>query len=176
MVQRVLRRSQQPSSHRRAPRQQCSATPIPEPRLVPPVADTPCRPRQSGRNDARCTGCYGICGTRATRCHRQHDSESRQTKPVRRPAHSFDDARSDVTITGLQVWTGRISSLPSTSHSRTTAGTEAPVIGQLIAGGGQQRSWLTSARFLTNRTVIARHTKEIVLSTFVTAIPEGAGP
>jgi len=27
--------------------------------------------RLSGRNDARCTGCHGICGTRATRCHRQ---------------------------------------------------------------------------------------------------------
>jgi hypothetical protein len=98
------------------------------------------------RNDARCTGCHGIRGTRAKRCH-QHDSESRQTKPVRRPAHRFDDARPDVAVTGLQVWTGRISSLPSTSHSRTTAGTEAPVIGQFVAGG-QQRSWLTSARFL----------------------------
>ena len=88
----------------------------------------------------------------------------------------LDTSRGLAANVGLQVWTGRISSLPSTSNSRTTAGTEASVIGQFVAGGGQQRSWLTSARFLPNRTVIARHTKEMVLSTFMTAIPEGAGP
>ncbi len=32
-------------------------------------AGAPRWPRPTGRNDARCTGCHGIRGTRATRCH-----------------------------------------------------------------------------------------------------------
>src|SRR5450759_4818562 len=39
--------------------------------------------RHTGRNDARCTGCYGIRRTRVTRCHRQTSGSFLTT--VRRP-------------------------------------------------------------------------------------------
>jgi hypothetical protein len=49
------------------------------------------RLRLSGRNDARCTGCYGIRRVRATRCHRHYVGSCLST--VCRPDHRTTSGR-----------------------------------------------------------------------------------
>lgn len=70
-------------------------------------------------------------------------------------------------LTAASILAGMTLAVPGATGFVAPA--QRAVIGQFVAGGGQQRSWLTIARFLPNRTVIARQTKEMVLSTFMTA-------